>query len=504
MKFLVGFVLLVAAVAVASTRPVCKLKLKARLFTKTCQSLSLTPMDWTVPSTSVEYKLFTVATKKDLLAYYDSSDPVTPAIAIRRRNSEGLYDLVANFTEVTAKYISTNGKWIASTGLNAQTVNLFSISDDNEVSKASFVSTTGGFLLSDDTFVGFDPIAVDNEKYAIRTYQYEASNNTWINIPGTEVIVPVKVRTIGDYSTYRATDTHLVNVNTYNFDNLTVNIYARQADRSWSLIDIVPVNSTHGFGSATFNGEDTLVHAIGEASDDNGAIGIVSIYTKIDGAWQEQRFSVPSVGYKPTGYLGMGTVFLDSDTMLVTAVYEASEIQFTEFGKVLMLTRNEEGLWEPAADLIGPNWWGAGVGTNDYDLVIPSLGIGEEGLNLTFYTAPRCFAAPINVTCNDKQVSDCSRVDVAQISISELYVINNPQCGNVTASLDSFTTVSNQALQVKLSFVRNSLTTTVYCNATVTCSAPPVSALPTPAKTSSVTQLQKGLALFLLVIKILF
>jgi hypothetical protein len=96
-------------------------------------------------------------------------------MAISRRNSEGVYEHAANFTEYATPYPSTNDKWVA---LHGEGVALFNIDANNKVSDVSYIGTYGGFLLSDDTFVGFDPVSEnDDGNFTIRTYQYEASNN---------------------------------------------------------------------------------------------------------------------------------------------------------------------------------------------------------------------------------------------------------------------------------------------------------------------------------------
>jgi hypothetical protein len=54
---------------------------------------------------------FPVVTKKDLLVYFDTRGE--PTMAITRRNNEGFYEHVANFTQHYSALATTNGKWVA-------------------------------------------------------------------------------------------------------------------------------------------------------------------------------------------------------------------------------------------------------------------------------------------------------------------------------------------------------------------------------------------------------
>ncbi len=421
-------------------------------------------MDWSVVSSLSE--ALPVATKKDLLVYVEGPNNYkrgvqvdSPVMAIRRRTNEGVYEHVANFTEFTSPFANTNGKWVALLGEGAV---LFSVDENNQVSNMSYVDTMGGYLLADDTFVGYDPNSPLNDgNYTIRTYQYEASNNTWLNIPGTEV----NVRDAwwqADISSYRASDTHLVLIDTSSSDNVTVNIYARQADRSWSLVETVPVNNTVGSqASVTYNGVDTVVLSILE--EEESAIGIIFTYTKINGKWIEQKFTPASVGYRPVALLGFAVVFADANTLLISAGFEGlAEMMTLQAGKVLVLTRTNSGAWEPMLDFVAnQGFFGLGIGANDHDIIIAA--VNPVSSLLQFYAAPRCFTQPISATCADEQVSDCSQVD-----ISALYTVNNPQCGAVDTTLTGIGLVNNKVLQAQFSFNKG-FGPVAYCNATVTC-----------------------------------
>jgi hypothetical protein len=358
----------------------------------------MTPMDWSAVSTLNSY-VIPLATNKDLLVYLDLSSG-SAVMAIRRRDSEGQYQHVANFTEVSSLFFATNGKWIATAGSPSV---LFSIDANNKLSNASFIATSGGFLLSDDTFVGFDPVSEnDDGNYTFRSFEYDAENKNWTEIAGTELVVTTSVMFNGDYSTYRVSDTHLVFLDVLTPDNFTAQIYKRQANKSWSFFDSVPVNSSSP-GSVNFNGVDTLVYSRPLDTED-GVAGIVFIHTKINGQWIQQKFNGANLGYKPMGIIGFTTIFANPNTLFVSAGAEGYGGSLLSGGKVLILTRNAEGLWEPSIDLIGSGGLvGLGFGINDYDIIAGSVASTELGLSIRFFAAPiSCFTQPLQESTSQR------------------------------------------------------------------------------------------------------
>jgi hypothetical protein len=263
-------------------------------------------------------------------------------------------------------------------------------------------------------------------------------------------------------------------------------LYERLVNKSWSFIESIQVNASYSGGFALhYNGVDTLAFGL-LAQYESISVGAVRIFTKKNGAWSEQFFTPSTLGYTGIAYLGFSGSFVDENSLLFGASYEGytSSSTPTNVGKVVMFSRTDNGNWEPAVDLDGAtaDVFGVGVGVNDHDIVISAVALTGSGSG-TFYTAPRCFYQPINVTCNNRQVTDC-----ADLSSAELYTINNPQCGAVTANLNGLSLINNQALEAQFSFTRD-FGSTVYCNATITCPAPPVTTAPplittTPATTA--------------------
>lgn len=428
-------------------------------------------MNW-VSNTAVSTSIM-VATGGDLLVYWDVSIPFPGQIAIRRRNSEGDYPLVANSTVTYTPDARTNGKWVVMIAPKAVSGpdlpnTLFSVDADNKVSEQSTIYTTDGFILSDDTFVGYDP-EMDGEVFYLRTYEYNSAIKNWTVIAAANLPVTTDVEGKGDWRSYQVSDTHLSITDYSNSSNYRIQIYARQPNKSWNMTDDFSTNVTFSTpGSPFFNGVDTVAYAIPEQGIEDGSYGIVYLFTKTNGEWSLQNYlTVASVGYKRRGYLGYKCLFLDADTLLVNAASEEAPDMPYSAGRVLMLTRDSNGVWQPVADIDGGDpFFGKGMNVNNHDLIISAI-----LTQLRFHSAPKCFHHPINVTCNSQQVTDCN-----DLSRSELYTLNNPECGAVDATLLGVSLINNQALEMQFSFARQIPlgAATVSCTTTVTCPAPPV------------------------------
>lgn len=431
-------------------------------------------MDWHVASAYTGLYHIPVVTKKDLLTYLDLND-TSPLIAVRRRNAEGIYELVASVNSSTPTSMGTNGKWIYY--YDQTTTTLFSIDSNNAVSTPSSIPTVAGFLLSNDTFVGFDSVS----NGTIKTYQYDSSGNSWQSVPGADLVVPTKPVVYGDIMSYHVSDTHLTVADNSNPQNVSINIFARQADMSWNLTDSFPVNSTDSIPHVVFNGVDTVVYTLPAVTSSN-VYGIIFIYTKINGEWTQQKFDGADLQYKYMGYIGVGVAFFDANTLFITAGFDGIDSSSSSYvgGKVLMLKRDESGAWTPTLDFSAANTaltsiyysyysyrlFGVGVSVNDYDIIFSSLDVSASPIGLRYYSVPICIAQPLKATCNNIQVSDCSR----EIDVADLYTLDN-RCG-VTPSIRGFSVVDNE-VRTHISFSRI-YGSDVSCNATVTCPAPPV------------------------------
>jgi hypothetical protein len=91
----------------------------------------------------------------------------------------------------------------------------------NQISETSYIGAIGGFLLSDDTFVGLYPT---DDGSNIRTFEYNTAGNNWSSFAGTVLFAVTDVIYQGDYSAYHISDTHLALTGTIG-GNHTIKIY---------------------------------------------------------------------------------------------------------------------------------------------------------------------------------------------------------------------------------------------------------------------------------------
>ncbi len=433
--------------------------------------------------------------KKDLLVYMDTSGLNGGVInmVIRRRNSEGVYEHAANFsTEATS--IATNGKWIAALGSNSPA--LFSIDAANQISNVSAIDCFAGNFLSDDTFVGINVNPDGN--FTIQAYEYNASGSNWTALPGTQISTGY-IKLQGALSSFRASDTHFVIVDTSVQSDYKIQIYERLADRTYKLEDTVPVNISFDIGSVFYNGVDTLVYSFPLTPiPPSNAQGFVYIYTKINGTWHTQLFTADSIGYGEVAFFGFNVIFADPKTLLISAAYAGYPIGTTssyDGGKILLLTQNDNGMWEPMADLTASSGlFGVGMVLNDHDLLVTAVtgAYQSTGFPIAFYVAPQCFYQPPSITCKNQEFSECT-----DIAVEEIFTLNNPQCGSeVVAAMKGFSLVNNnKAIEAHVS-VTKSFLPAVYCNATVTC---PAASTPTTVSTAITMQYE-----FILVLLAIF
>lgn len=83
------------------------------------------------------------------------------------------------------------------------------------------------------------------------------------------------------------------------------------------------------------------------------------------------------------------------------------------------------------------------------------------------FSINKCIGFPIDVTCKDFQLYDCS-----SITFDALYSINELECGPVEMSVGSMDLSKSNEATVTYNFSKLGLSAT--CNATVMCPAPPV------------------------------
>jgi hypothetical protein len=429
-------------------------------------SLTMQPVDWNFAST-MSFGGINVATKKDLLVYQYFDHNANSVVGIRRRNDDGIYEHVADrYFSVLTPFISTNGKWIR-VGSRDGDVALAAIDQANNMTKEYTVLADWTALLSDDSLIAVSMDRV-NDHFYIQTYQFNAVNDGWLPLESATLIVSIQPKVVSDSATVSVTDSHLI-ITGINAGHSEVQIYERLGDLSWNLTDTVLVSNASNFDLVTYNNVDTFVYTLLIPYVDY--TGMVIFYTKIDDQWVEKTFTVASLGFRAQGLVGIQVVFLDPDNVLITAGLEGyvGDTLPDEAGKVVLISRNSSGEWEPAFDLDGFGVFGFGVGVNDNDIIIPSIIFHGELPNVTFNVLPLCYDQPLNATCRDQQAVDCS-----QVSLADIYTINNP-CGSaINATLTSFTLLNNETAQVQFSVSR--YFDENFCNVTVACLAPAIEA----------------------------
>jgi hypothetical protein len=173
---------------------------------------------------------------------------------------------------------------------------------------------------------------------------------------------------VGGFSHYRVSDTF-----GHRRHHPTRKYYS-QANKSWRFFNSVPVKSSSP-ASVNFNGK-----------------------------WIQQKFNGANLGYRPKGFIGYTTIFANPNTLFVSAGAEGYGGSLLSGGKVLILTRNAEGLWEPSIDLIGSGGLvGLGFGINDYDIIAGSVASTELGLSIRFFAAPiSCFTQPLQESTSQR------------------------------------------------------------------------------------------------------
>jgi hypothetical protein len=452
-----------------------------------CQNFVIRPA-FSYESYSTE--VIPVTTGKDLLVFVEKTSPDLLATTITRRNSSGHYERVAN-SSLSSDYVTTNGRWVGFS--RTQSLATVFVDQNNSVSQSYDFNLTNSYFLSDDTIVG--SINVDNFFLKIVTLEFNSDEGAWQEIPGTELTLETRI--FRDLTTFRVTDSHMVIMMLFAaVGNSRVDIYKRNADKSWKLIEMVRI-STMIPGTIAYNLVDTIVYGVRPNFDTD----TVLLYTKINNKWIEQSFRSTNLGLKANCGFGSDSLFIDADTLIIAAPWDnfvppATTYSNYQGGKVLLFLRNKTtGLWEHALHLVAETGlFGGGLGINDHDVIITSMIKATENSSsiISFSVIPICpFHEPINVTCHDQEVNTCmtdfSSIDVLAM---EVYTINN-ECGQVTANVTRVNVVSDNKLEAQLSFSR-AVGQRASCQVTVTCPNAPKSQTNTPAA-SSAAVIQLGL-----------
>jgi hypothetical protein len=174
---------------------------------------------------------------------------------------------------------------------------------------------------------------------------------------------------------------------------------------------------------------------------------------------------VRHLGLRGAGGLGFSLAFMDQTMLIITAPFDNVTASQTKgpVGKAIAMARNEFGTWSEKfhiyGDEVGP--FGFSSFVTDTEVLIAGFFQDWQGAQWKghIYSFNKCL--PIDVTCKDVQLNDCST-----LPLDTLYTINNPQCGAVEALAGTPVQTGNKVI-VPYNFTKESSVAT--CNATVTC-----------------------------------
>lgn len=189
-------------------------------------------------------------------------------------------------------------------------------------------------------------------------------------------------------------------------------------------------NTTYTTG--IYNEVDTVVVMSTDiVSGDQNKGGIMFYQKVIGGQWiLGKEFTAEDLGLRPASMLGKIGTFVYQNTVVISAVAENSAVLTTQggpAGKVIVMTRNGDGLWEQKFQLYAEEevYLGYNTFVNKFNEIIVS-GMKPDSLTGYVYSISMCVTDPINVTCHDVTLDNCTT-----LPLDTLYTVNNPRCGSV-------------------------------------------------------------------------
>ncbi len=394
-----------------------------------------------------------------------TTDKTSNEARILKRDSSGNYNLFATKQlQNTSLVATTNGEWFGA--IYSEGIELFRVDQNGQVHDYSILETnTEKFSakLQDD-----GSLMVAFTDYILT---YEFVNSQWVvtqnsSFPGASFFLSSFVSAAIPNNAFITLSTK------QNSDNVTYNIYivARQADKSWKIVESIAVNQTLlTTGQSYFwDGKDTFICTV--ASFGGGIpYGSVFVFNKNNGQWEiSQYFSAAEVGVAGSGFFGVGPlVALDDNHVLVPA--PADKLTSEDFppgtGSVHLMQRNQQNEWSFVAKFnSNMSMFGAGLAKNDHDALVfgctPDFSNARLSFNCSLFTIPTCIVEPIEFTCNQKQ-------DSCSTDFDNLVVVNNPSCGQVSTSIDRVSG-DKSGIVVDITLSRP-LVADAKCSVTLTC-----------------------------------
>ncbi len=298
----------------------------------------------------------------------------------------------------------------------------------------------------------------------IWTYEFQSINGTWANSLTQPVNFTVLTRLgiIGSIASVpHLTDTTLAAFNpTTNF----VELYTRNANKTWSLVDAVPVNtSLFHANNIVWTGDDTVI-LFDTAFQETSGTGQLLIFTKTNGAWDLTKTIKGSQVCNFTEYtFGFTTLMVDKNFVVISAP--------SRFGGEVFYLERINGDWQITTRVIGSSahkYFGLNLAKNDYDIIVQSA--HQLIYKYVLVIIPPCLQ-PMKYKCQDVTVDTCqTEID---IQYEQLYTVGD-SCTDV--DLENVH-ISREVSTYTFKFSR-AYSDTFYCNATVTCLNQPTAAPP--------------------------
>jgi hypothetical protein len=382
-------------------------------------------------------------------------------LAIRRRGAKDQYNLIYSSSEYGSEAPKTNGNWVAAP-LDTTTAVLEVLDNDTVVYKSSLSSSylTGSFF-PNNVFVGY---STDGEKLDIYTLDSDWTFAGDFYPLGSPFPSDGRLSQDQRYVVVH-NDTHL-------------NIYEYlSADITFTLVESFEYNTTYNWHSF-YNGNDSVVVMTDEieiSTENSVLFGGAVVYQKVNGEWiEKQTFDGLSLGFRGEGYLGVTGTFYNQNTMVLLAPADNTDNLQGEkgpAGTVYVLGRDGgTGTWSQMYQIYSDEKvkFGYNVFVSDTSMIIPGFTSNFLGAPYGYmFSINKCIGFPIDVTCKDFQLDDCS-----SITFDALYSINELECGPVEMSVGSMDLSKSNEATVTYNFSKLGLSAT--CNATVMCPAPPV------------------------------
>ncbi len=426
--------------------------------------------------------------------------PGSGAISIYKWDADSnTYNSVYNYSTVANRWKpATNGKWFGHFLHKSNRIRMMQLDATNQAANESFIQL-GTFysfykILSDDSLI----LPSDQ---GILTLVFNGTD--WEQADVLEIST---INIGGNVPSFDVTDTLMLAWNS----SSSFNIYERTG-LQWNLLQSHDIGTTYSLGSissiCTFLvDQDTVVVVSPYTADPRLGVaagnGYLLFISKVNGVWQDQIVLGDDLGLSQNSDVGTIYFTIDSNYVLIGAPNEggppvvkrslhAADGNFNEiskksvqggetgsFGSAFLFQRNlETKSWSAKAKIVVSkdinNYFGTGFGKNSHgDIMVMSCEMDPSYVSFYHclpYSFPRCSLDPVNVTCNDLTLNDCSSVDFNQL---DLYTQNDVQCGAVDASYKGVS-IENYKFQVSLSLSRTLAPSTYLCNATASCPLPP-------------------------------